>query len=619
MIRMLKKKEKAGYSLLSNIKYIYSILFQNYPVMRLYFIITIILNVSLPLLGNLIPAAAVDSIIHNNSALEFIAKMILILVIYGILTFLQNFIEMWSEFYIDHTQNKSFLLKLLLKSLKTDYVNVESQKQQRYINKASHAVNVYRKGVNLMYFSTPKLISNALGLIIYATTITIIDIRIIFVIFIMVLLGIWMEHRARKIELSYKEEQFCIWGRFYYLKKQGMSLESGKDIRIFGMRNWFFDAFMKLVTRNKKLAIAKNKGWFRVSTTDSIMRLVRDLISYAILVQQVLNGRLILSEFIFCLGIVSGISNWSQSLRQCWSDLMNGTIMLRDYRIMIDYPDHFLREEGISIPDKSKWPPKIEFCHVSFQYEEAEEMTLKDINLTIHPNENIALVGHNGAGKTTFVKLLCGLYQPTSGKILIDGHSIDEYNLEEYHTLLSTIFQEPYTLPLSIASNVSCVNEELTDYNKVRDCLDKSGLLQDVDKMKEKEMTYITQTFCDEGVELSGGMLQKLMLARAMYKDAPILILDEPTAALDPIAESAMYEEYEKISKNKSSIFISHRLASTKFCDRIIYLEGGQIIESGTHEELMNTNGRYANIFQVQSQYYKNEEDIYENSLYSGC
>lgn len=619
MLVIKKTKEKMEYSLLGNIKYIYSILFQNWPIMCLYVVIAIILSVSLPLISNLIPAAAVDSIIKQNSALDFLTKMILILLAYGLLTFLQKFIAAWSDFYIDQTQNKDFLLKLVLKSLQTDYENVESQKQQRLINKASHAVNVYRQGVNLMYNSTPELISNTFGIIIYATTITIIDIRILLIILVSALLGIIMEHRARKIDLSYKEEQFCIWGRFYYLKKEGMSLEGGKDIRIYTMKSWFFDAFMKLVARNKKIALIKSKGWFCVSATDIIMTLARDLIAYGILVQKVINGRLSLAEFMFCLGIVSGISYWIRSLRRSWSNLLNGNIMLSDHRIMLEYPDRFLREEGLNIPNKSKWPPKIEFCNVSFKYEEADAMTLTDINLTINPGENIAMVGHNGAGKTTLVKLLCGLYHPTAGKILIDGHSIDEYNLEEYHTLFSTIFQEAYTLPVSIASNVSCVSEELTNFNKVRDCLKKSGLLHDVDQLKEKERTYLTQTFRDDGIWLSGGMVQKLMLARAMYKDSPILVLDEPTAALDPIAESTMYEEYEKITKNKSSIFISHRLASTKFCDRIIYLENGQILESGTHEELMNMNGRYAEIFQVQSQYYKDEEETYENALYSGC
>lgn len=619
MILMKKEKVKTDYSLISNIRYLYSILFQNCPIMWLYVVIAIILSVALPLIGNLIPALAVDSIVKQNNALEFVTKMILVLLAYGFLTFLQKFIATWSDFYIDQTQNKVFLLKLVLKSLQADYDNVESQKQQRLINKASHAVNVYRQGVNLLYNAAPELVSNTLGIIIYATTITLIDIRILFIILLMALLGVLLEHRARKIELSYKEEQFCIWGRFYYLKKQGMSLEGGKDIRIYGMKNWIFNAFMKLVARNKKIAIIKRKGWFCVSATDIIMTLVRDLIAYGILVQEVINGGLSLAEFLFCLGIVSGISNWIRSLRRSWSDMMNGSIMLSDYRSMLDYPDRFLRKEGLSIPGKSKWPPKIEFCHVSFKFEETEAMILKDINLTINPGENIALVGHNGAGKTTLVKLLCGLYHPTSGEILIDGHSVEEYNLEEYQTLFSTIFQETYILPLSIAANVSCVSEELTDFNKVRDCLKKSGLLPDVDQMKEKERTYLTQTFREDGVELSGGMVQKLMLARAMYKDAPILVLDEPTAALDPIAESNLYEEYEMISKNKSSVFISHRLASTKFCDRIIYLEDGQILENGTHEELMSRNGRYAHIFQVQSQYYKDEEDTYENILCSGC
>lgn len=619
MIFIKKTKEKPEYSLFSNIRYIYSILFNNRPIMRLYVVIAIILSVILPLIGNLISPAAVDSITKQNSAPEFVTRMVLILMIYGLLTFLQSNIDSWNNLYIDQAQNRDFLINLLLKSLKTDYENVESQKQQRIVNKASHAVNMYREGVNLMYHSAPGLISNTLGIIIYATTITMIDFRILLIIIASALLGMLFEKRARKIELSYKEEQFCIWGRFYYLKMLGMKMDGAKDIRIYSMKDWLYDAFMKLHTKNKRLALTKNKGWLCVSVTDTIMALVRDLVSYGILIQGVISGRLELAQFLFCLGIVSGISNWIRRLRGSWSNILNGNIMLNDYRIMIDYPDRFSRKEGIGIPDKSNWPPKIEFCNVSYKYEDAQEMALKNINLTINPGENIALVGHNGAGKTTLVKLLCGLYHPTEGKILIAGHDIGEYNLEEYHTLLSTIFQDPYTLPLSIAANISCVSEELTDYNKVRDCLNKSGLLHDVDKLKEKERTYISQTFREDGVELSGGMKQKLMLARAMYKDAPILVLDEPTAALDPIAESSMYEEYDKISKNKSSIFISHRLASTKFCDRIIYLENGEILESGTHEELMSMKSKYAEIFQVQSQYYKNEEDTYEDKLCSGC
>ena len=248
--------------------------------------------------------------------------------------------------------------------------------------------------------------------------------------------------------------------------------------------------------------------------------------------------------------------------------------------------------------------PQIEFKNVSFRYEEKGEDILKDISFSIHPGEKIALVGNNGAGKTTLVKLLCGFYHPTSGDILIGGHSIETLNLDEYHDLLAVIFQDINTIPVSIASNVSGRVEEETDMRKVHECLLRAGLWKDVEVLDRKELTSLTQSFDPDGIQLSGGMMQKLMLARCLYKDAPMLVLDEPTAALDPIAESNMYEEYKTATREKSALFISHRLASTKFCDKILFLENGKIIETGTHDELLAKKGKYAEVFEVQSQYY---------------
>lgn len=277
------------------------------------------------------------------------------------------------------------------------------------------------------------------------------------------------------------------------------------------------------------------------------------------------------------------------------------------YRKMIDYPNTFPREEGKSVPKEWKEgePPEIEFRHVSFRYEDCEDDILKDVSFTIKPGERIALVGHNGAGKTTLVKLLCGFYHPSDGEILIGGCPLEELNLDEYYDLLATIFQDVNTLPVSIAGNVSGKTEEETDLARVRSSLERAGLWNDVEALDKKEFTGISQTLDPEGIQLSGGMVQKLMLARCIYKDAPVLVLDEPTAALDPIAESQMYQEYDKITKNKSALFISHRLASTKFCDRVLFMEQGRILEDGTHEELLEEKGKYAQMFAVQSEYYK--------------
>lgn len=281
--------------------------------------------------------------------------------------------------------------------------------------------------------------------------------------------------------------------------------------------------------------------------------------------------------------------------------------MMCEYRKMMDYPNKFLREDGISISKEWKEGKllEIEFRHVYFRYEEDGEDILRDVNFVIKPGDRLALVGHNGAGKTTLVKLLCGFYHPTSGEILISGHSIEELNIDDYHDILATIFQDINTIPASIASNVSGCSEEETDMDKVRECLKRADLWKDIEHHDKKELTNLTQSFDPDGIYLSGGMMQKLMLARCIYKDAMLLILDEPTAALDPIAESNMYGEYESITSGKSALFISHRLASTKFCDRILFIENGYILEEGTHDELLAKNGKYAEVFKIQSKYYK--------------
>lgn len=605
------KQQKQRYSLGGNIGYIYQVLFKDQPRAKYFLAGQVLLEVALPLIGNLMTAAAVAAVTGGRGVGGYALLMTALLITLGVLSYLQHAVTTWNDFYVESVQNRKFLMGLLSKSLDADYENVESQKQQRLLNQASHAVNVYHQGVSLMYYGIPIFVANTIGTVIYSLTISVLDIRILLVILIMTAVGLLLEKRARGIEESLKEEQFKIWGRIYYLRRQTLSAENGKDIRIYNMADWFRSGFLRLLRRNLRIKGKHESGWFCVSASDRLFIVVRDALAYAILIAKVLEGRLSLAEFTFCLGVVSGISNWIREMRHSWAEVCNGNRMLRDYRTMMDYPNRFLREGGLTAAAAGKEgePPEIEFCNVSFQYEEGQEYVLKDLNFKIRAGEKIALVGHNGAGKSTLVKLLCGFYHPTQGRILVGGHSIEEYDLNEYYKLLSTIFQEANMLPLSIACNVSGMGEEQTDMDKVRECLKKAGLSKDIDRLENREQTYLTQTFRPDGIELSGGMAQKLMLARAIYKDAPIFVLDEPTAALDPIAESRVYQEYDKFANRKTSIFISHRLASTKFCDRILFLEKGEIQEEGSHEELLSRGGKYAEMFQIQSQYYQEGVD----------
>ena len=256
-----------------------------------------------------------------------------------------------------------------------------------------------------------------------------------------------------------------------------------------------------------------------------------------------------------------------------------------------------------------KYPLEIEFRDVSFSYKSNDEdkenvKIFEHFNLKINSGEKIALVGVNGAGKTTLVKLLTGMYEPDEGCILINGIDRNRFARSEFYKLFSVVFQEYFILPFKISENISLKRAADTDNKKVLNALEKAGLKEYLDSRGITSERYITKSMHKNGIELSGGQNQRLLLARALYKDAPVLVLDEPTAALDPIAESEIYNSYVKYTDKKTAIFISHRFASTRFSDRIIMLEKGKVIEQGTHEELMQMKGRYAQMFEVQSSYY---------------
>ena len=269
-------------------------------------------------------------------------------------------------------------------------------------------------------------------------------------------------------------------------------------------------------------------------------------------------------------------------------------------------------EAGVPLPKKVEWPCDVELRNVSFTYAGADKPTLQNVNLKIRAGERIALVGLNGAGKTTMVKLICGLLYPTEGEILINGVKSTDFNRDEYFKLFSVIFQDVHLLPLSIAANITLQQESHQDANRLQKCLEQSGLMDKIHRLPEGLNTLMVKNVNEEAVELSGGEMQKLLLARALYKEAPMLILDEPTAALDPIAENELYLQYREMTQDRTSLFISHRFASTRFCDRIVLMEQGRVLEEGTHEQLMEQDGRYAELFNVQSRYYQEGGEAHE-------
>ncbi len=277
-----------------------------------------------------------------------------------------------------------------------------------------------------------------------------------------------------------------------------------------------------------------------------------------------------------------------------------------DY-LNLSEPFKFEDGKSLNIDQNTKYEISLE--NVSFRYTGSDKDTISNMNLCLESGEKLAVVGLNGAGKTTLVKLICGFYNPTKGRVLLNGRDIKEINRRDYYKLFTAVFQHSTTLDVTLEENVAQSDWNI-DREKVLECIEKAGLSKKLKSLENGLKTHIGKRVYEDGVEFSGGETQRLMLARALYKNAPIIVLDEPTAALDPIAENDIYIKYNDMTKGCSSVFISHRLASTRFCDRIILIENGEITEIGTHNELVELNGKYAHLFAVQSEYYKDGSDF---------
>ncbi len=343
-----------------------------------------------------------------------------------------------------------------------------------------------------------------------------------------------------------------------------------------------------------------------------VLGLCRNGIAYLYLIHLTLNNNLAASEFLLYFTAFSGFSTWVTGILNECAALNKECIGISTVQEYLNLPEPFCFDGGVPIPKAEQYELRLD--HVTFCYPNTDREILHDLNLTIHPGEKLAVVGLNGAGKTTLVKLLCGFYDPDRGQVLLNGIDIRKFNRREYYAMFSAVFQEFSELDITVAQTVSQAVDHI-DMERVKDCIQKAGLTQTIEELPQGYETHLGKKVYLDGVQLSGGQNQRLMLARALYKDGPILVLDEPTAALDPIAENDIYTKYSEMTAGKTSVFISHRLASTRFCDRILFLKDGVIAEEGTHDSLMQLGGGYAKLFEVQARYYQEGWDYDDKEI----
>ncbi len=400
------------------------------------------------------------------------------------------------------------------------------------------------------------------------------------------------------------EEMEQEWKKFGYLRRESIVPANGKDIRLYRMDRWFVGALQQVIEKICKLTVKGQDGFLAAGVVEKLLTFARNAVVYGWLIRDMVLGNLALPVFLLYVGVVSGFEGWMGGLFDSVQQILQNKRLMDDYR---DFMEYGSVEEGRAPVGNPGQPHELRLEKVCFRYEGSKEDTIHDLDLTIRAGERLALVGCNGAGKTTLIKMLCGLYAPTSGHIYLDGQDMQTLSRKEIFWEFAVVFQDCTTFSFSLGENVSCVEKGREEDEKLQKSLADAGLLERAGKLPGGIWTSVNKDLDEEGVSLSGGEMQKLMLARALYKNSPIVILDEPTAALDPIAESEMYEKYDEMIQGKTAIFISHRLSSTRFCNRILYLEDGRIFQEGSHEELMAEGGAYAALFALQAKYYKQD------------
>lgn len=504
--------------------------------------------------------------------------------------------------------NELFKNMLFQKTIDMDYNNYIYNETRVMKEKANQALSGWNGNVSTSLLHNSLLFSSLFGFT--AFTAIIARCNILFIPILIVSYGIscfgWF--LLQQYRDKHKDEWSGTFLKLGYMTFRSKDFSNAKDIRVYNMTDFLQRKTQKHLDESMALRQKMENGHLINVGIEDLLKCLISLGAYAYLIHMKLTDDMSLGDFSLYFGAITGFGIWLTRLVDGLSDIFECDHSINDFRSFLDLDDKMIKEDGVPLPTKKDYPLSIELKDLTFTYDGADHPTINGFNLKIAPGERVAVVGVNGSGKTTLVKLISGLFIAQSGQILINGTDSRSFNRDEYYKLFSTVFQDVSLIPSTVAKNIALCEEDKIDYSRLWSCMELAGISEKVKSLPDKENSTLIREVNEGAASFSGGELQRLILARALYKDTPIIILDEPTASLDPIAENDMYLKYSELTKGKTSIYISHRLSSTRFCDRIILLDNNKIAEVGTHEELIALGGKYAEMFEIQSRYYRDVE-----------
>lgn len=600
--------KKRKYSSFSNLIYIYKNIWKYDKKIIGYAILEVIFAVITGFGAILLPAIIIKMLEKNIELYTMIWQIIFIFCMYGVISGISTYLATRNTYQYIEFRAGYFMELEFRKVMSIDYDNYEKEKTQQLIENGTMAIQGNSIGIEGILHKSVLIAIEIIGLVLYSLLLSEVNIFIILLLLSISVIQFISFKIANKYEMKNKEKKAELEVTKSYLDRQTNEVSAGKDIRIYQLQHWLTSKYKKANEKYQSLVAKERIRYFANDLIGLVLQLFRDIICYGYLILLLKNGQLLVSDFVLYIGLVTSFAAYFNEITANITEVERCQKMTDYFREILDIKNRNHYGDGKKL-DSDEATFEIEFSHVTFSYQSCddkeEKKVLDNVSFTMKKGEKIALVGINGAGKTTIVKLICGFYKPTSGNIYINGIDINDLDIDDYYSYLAVVFQDAFTFSFTIAENVTCEIEDKYNKEKCINALKKSGLWEKIEKLQKQEDTYLNKDIEEDGIQLSGGELQKLMLARALYKDCKLLLLDEPTAALDAIAENKMYEKYEEVISGKTALFISHRLASTRFCNKILFLENGKITEEGTHDELMTLDREYAHMFNVQSQYYK--------------
>lgn len=597
-----KEKKKPSHGVMSNMGYIIGVMGREYKASLWICLLWTLLQPVCWTLNPFINKYAMDAISYpdlRKFSICMLAGLLLLLLVSDAITGVCN---RYMSAYGYTKLHWIFIRKIVRKRMTMDYQNVELTSSGDSYQKACEGFNTMSNALRMMR----DTFGMAVQVIVYTVVLARISPIMIFVSGLPYLLCFLINRHVDGWKWRNTDKWTNLDRQLGYVASASSDFAYAKDTRLYNMPRWLTQKF-KSIWEKRLFWYKKYDGnMTRWKIVMNVIDAASLLTSYGITIYMVMKGGISAGDFVMYYTSILDYGNAIWGL----SSNLSGFFWLRDninfYRDYLEIPDKFNHGKGAALPTGQC---ELELKNVSYTYPNAEKPTINNISFKLHKGERLALVGLNGAGKSTLIKLMCGLYDPTEGEILLNGTDVRKFNREEYYTLFSTVFQDFDILPVTVSQNITQSEDTAYDGGAVEDVLKKSGLYDKVETLPQKEHTLLAKSVFDDATDFSGGEMQKLALAKALYKDAPLLLLDEPTAALDPISEQEMYLRYAEFSKDKASVFISHRLASTRFCDNIILIENGGIAEQGTHTRLMEKGGKYAELFDIQSAYYRDNKE----------